>query len=378
MKKIYFDNAASTKLDEKIFESMKPYLFKIYGNSHGQNSSGFDAYRAIEKARDKIAKLLGVKSSKIIFNGNGVQSNNKIIDGMLKKNEKVGKHILISSIEHRGMILKANRLKAEGYKVEFVNVNNKGAIDVEDLKKKLRDDTAVVSVMHVNNDTGMIQPIEEIVRVVKKNSKALVHSDGVQAMPYHTVDIPKLGVDVYNIATHKFHGPKGASVIYAKNGIMNREDVEIGTTDNASIIGMAKSIEINVSSKGSNIQRSKDISEFMIDKVLEDIEDVKLVGVKEDKVPNITSFVFKGVHRDRLILALDEAGFVVSAGAAWAKGVNVSHVLKTMGIDKEYIDGSLRISLGRFNTMEEMKRFVKMLPKVVNNLRREYGSKMEL
>lgn len=367
---VYFDNAATTKVDPNVLNAMLPYFSEIYGNSHSLHAFGFDAEEAIEKSRAKIADILNVHPSEILFSGNGVDSDEVIIKTLLESNRSIGKHILFSSIEHRGLMNKAKTLERQGYKVDFIDSGTNGVINVNDLESKLQKDTALVSIVHVNGDTGMIQPIEKITKIIKQKSNALVHSDGVQAIVGLDVDLNRLGVDAYNFTAHKIYGPKGISTIYSKNVLIDSSLVEKGTQNTPLIVGMAKSLELWDKTRKNEIVRINKINQPLIHEVLKEIPSSILIGDEKFKIPQITSFAFKGVHRELLTLKLNDEGFATSPGAACAsRDVEASHILKAMKVDREYINGSLRISLGRDNSMEEVYLFVNKLSKVVNEIR---------
>ena len=260
------------------------------------------------------------------------------------------------------------KLEKSGYRVDYLKVNNLGIVDLIDLKKKLSKETILVSLMHVNNDIGTIQPIKEAVKIVKAKSNALVHSDGVQAEAALFPDLKDINVDAYTFSAHKFNGPKGISVIYLKDNKRELNDLETGTQNTPLIVGMATSLEKAFKYRFKEQIRLKNLSIKLIHTMLSKIKDIILLGEVSQKIPGITSFAIKGIHRDRLVLGLNEKGFAVSAGAACAsQDIEASYVLKAMNVHKNYLNGSLRISLGRYNKANEIALFVK----AINDLLKE-------
>lgn len=254
------------------------------------------------------------------------------------------------------------KLEDKGYLVEYIDVDDKGIVDLDDLKRKVNQDTALISIMHVNNDIGTIQPIEKIVTITRVFKNIKLHSDGVQAEASLFPDLKNLGVDSYNFSAHKFHGSKGVSVIFLKDNKDEIGELEKGTANTPLIVGMAEALKNAYRRFKDDHSKLVKLSSILIKRILNEIEDVILIGDVKQKVPNITSFAFKGIHRDMLVHSLDENGFAVSVGAACAsKDVESSHVLRAIGVNKEYINGSLRISLSKYNSENEISLLIEAL-----------------
>jgi cysteine desulfurase len=385
---IYFDNAATTPVLSEVIQEMVPYLGYHYGNPSSQHSFGFDTSRAIEKARNHVAHLIGSSPSEITFTSGGTEANNLAIKGSVSRigiNNDNDRAVLISStIEHDSVLQPFNSLKAQGFIVKFVEVNSEGIIKLESLLDILRQDKIMlVSIMLANNEVGTIQPIRELAKITHENSNALFHCDAVQALGKIPIDVKHLGVDLLSLSSHKIYGPKGVGALYVRDrdqltplidGGGQEKSLRSGTENVYGIVGFGEACRIATANLIDNGRMVKKLRDYLIDRVLSAIPRCHLHGSISERLPNNAHFSFPGVKGEDIIVKLNEYGIAASTGAACSSNkAKPSHVLKAMGVSLLEIEGSLRLTLGHQNTMYEVERVVLSLEEIIRELRRHSG-----
>ncbi len=373
---IYLDNAASTQIHEDVLNSMLPYLKEQYGNPSSIHRYGRLAHKAIEKARKQIASLINADPSEILITSGGTESNNTVLRGVAMKNTS-GK-IITSSIEHDAILEPCKKLSQEGFEIIYLPVDKEGMVNPEDLKKNISEKTSLVSIMFGNNEVGTLQPISEIGKICNENG-IFFHTDAVQAVGKIPINVKELGIDFLSISSHKLHGPKGVGALYIKNGIVidpvilgggQENGMRSGTENVANIVGFGKACEIAKNQLDENISHIKKLQTLLIQKVLEEIPLVTLNGHHNSRLPHNAHFTFLGVNGEDLIIKLDEYGIAASTGSACSVNTQkASHVLQAMGFSHEQITGSLRLTLGIFNTQKEIEQTVDALKKIIEELR---------
>lgn len=378
MENVYFDNSATTRIDEEVLREMMPFFKENYGNASSIYKLGRTSKKAIEESREKIAKAINANPEDIYFTAGGSESDNTIIKGIAHFNKNKGNHIVTSKIEHPAVLETCKQLEQEGFEVTYINVNNNGIIDLEELKKSITENTILISIMFANNEIGTIQPIKEIGEIARKH-KIVFHTDAVQAIGSAPIDVKKLNIDSLSMSAHKFYGPKGIGALYVKNGIKFRKliagghqekDKRAGTENVAGIVGMGKAIEIatnNIEKHNEIIQRLRD---YYISEIRENIPNIKINGDLEKRLPGNANISFESIKGDSLLFNLDLKGICASSGSACTSGsIDPSHVLKAIKTPENFLNNSLRISIGKYNTKEEVDYLIKSLIEVVNRLR---------
>lgn len=380
MKRIYLDHAATTALDGRVFEKMSPYFMGIYGNANSQHSFGRDAQKAVDEARDTIAKLIGAKPGEIYFTSGGTESDNWALKGVCKALKNKGNHVIISKIEHAAMLSTAKELEKDGVEVSYIGVDEEGFIDLEELKNSIRPTTILISCMYANNEIGTIEPIEKIVKIAKER-RILVHTDAVQAMGAIDIDVKKLGVDLLSFSAHKFNGPKGVGALYIKNGIpMDRlisgghqeRTRRGGTTNVPGVVGFAEALRLTKESMQKDNEYVASLRDRFIARVEREIPFVKLNGARDmaKRLPSNADFSFEYIEGESILFSLDMDGIAVSSGSACSSGsLEPSHVLLAIGLSEEKAHGTIRFSFGKENTMEEVDYVVDTLKSTIQRLR---------
>jgi cysteine desulfurase len=373
---IYLDNAASTKIQEEVLESMMPYLQEQYGNPSSIHRYGRLAQKAVEKARKQVADLINADSSEILFTSGGTESNNTSLYGIAKKYPH--SRVITSSIEHDAILEPCKKLETEGFDLVYLPVDNHGIIDPLILKNNLTENTSLVSIMFGNNEVGTIEPISEFVAICKERN-ILFHTDAVQAAGKISLDVKKLGVDLLSISSHKINGPKGIGALFIKKGISidpvilgggQEKGLRSGTENVANIVGFGKACELAKNNLTENISKMKELCNYLSEKIIREIPEVTLNGHPETRLPNNIHLTFLGVNGEDLLIKLDENGIAASTGSACSVKIQkASHVLQAMGFSHEQITGSLRLTIGTSNTLEEMDKTVLVLKEVVKELR---------
>jgi cysteine desulfurase len=373
---IYLDNAASTQIHEEVLNSMLPFLKEQYGNPSSIHRYGRLTRKAIHKARKQIASLINADPAEILITSGGTESNNTALVGI--SSQFPSSQIITSSIEHDAILEPCKKLSQNGFHVDYLPVDNFGMIDTSDLENIISEKTCLVSVMFGNNEVGTIQPITKIAKICHKN-KVLFHTDAVQAVGKLPIDVKELGVDLLSISSHKLHGPKGIGALYIKDGVKidpiilgggQEFRLRSGTENVASIVGFGQACEIAQNNLSENISFIKKLQTLLIKKVLDQIPETTFNGHSESRLSNNIHFTFLGVNGEDLIIKLDEYGIAASTGSACSvNSQKASHVLQSMGFSLEQITGSLRLTIGIFNTENEINETVDILKKTVEELR---------
>ena len=373
---IYLDNAASTQIHDDVLDSMLPYLKEQYGNPSSIHRYGRLTRKAIHKARKQIASLINADPAEILITSGGTESNNTALIGI--SSQFPDSQIITSSIEHDAILEPCKKLNSKGFQVDYLPVDKSGMINIEDLKNMISKKTSLVSVMFGNNEVGTIQPISEITKICHENN-VFFHTDAVQAVGKLPVDVKKLDVDLLSISSHKLYGPKGVGALYIKDGVKiypmilgggQEFRLRSGTENVASIVGFGQACEIAQNHLIENISLVKKLQTILVKKVLDEIPEVTFNGNSESRLTNNAHFTFLGVNGEDLIIKLDEYGIAASTGSACSVNTQkASHVLESMGFSLEQITGSLRLTVGIFNTENEINETVDILKKVVEELR---------
>ena len=373
---IYLDNAASTQIHDDVLDSMLPYLKEQYGNPSSIHRYGRLTRKAIHKARKQIASLINADPAEILITSGGTESNNTALVGI--SSQFPDSQIITSSIEHDAILEPCKKLNSKGFQVDYLPVDKSGMINIEDLKNMISKKTSLVSVMFGNNEVGTIQPISEITKICHENN-VFFHTDAVQAVGKLPVDVKKLDVDLLSISSHKLYGPKGVGALYIKDGVKiypmilgggQEFRLRSGTENVASIVGFGQACEIAQNHLIENISLVKKLQTILVKKVLKEIPEVTFNGNSESRLTNNAHFTFLGVNGEDLIIKLDEYGIAASTGSACSVNTQkASHVLESMGFSLEQITGSLRLTVGIFNTENEINKTVDILKKVVEELR---------
>ena len=374
---IYFDNNATTQVAPEVLEAMLPFFKDMYGNASSMHSFGGQVGKYIATAREQIADLLGALPDEIMFTSCGTESDNTaVISAIETQPEK--KHFITTRVEHSAMLAMGDYLEKKGYEVTYISVDSKGQLDLAELEAAIRPDTALVSTMFANNETGTIFPVAKIADIVKSKG-VLFHVDAVQAVGKEIIDLQKLPIDFLALSGHKLHAPKGIGVLYIRRGTRFRPFLRGGHqergrragTENAPyIIGLGKACELagsNIHKERTEVARLRDMLEQGI---LAKIDHAIVNGDREHRLPNTTSIAFEAVEGEAILLMLDQFGICASSGSACTSGsLEPSHVLRAMGVPFNYAHGSIRFSLSRYSTEEEVKKVIEVTPKIIENLR---------
>ncbi|MBT1278297.1 cysteine desulfurase NifS [Thermoanaerobacter sp. CM-CNRG TB177] len=378
MDRIYLDNAATTAVDKRVLEAMLPYYSDIFGNPSSPYSYGQEAKKAIEEAREKVAKALGADSDEIYFTSGGSESDNWALKGVAYALKDKGNHIITTEIEHHAVLNTCRYLEKEGFKVTYLPVDEYGVVKPEDLKKAITDKTILVSVMFANNEIGTIEPIEELVKIAHEKN-VYFHTDAVQAVGNIPIDVKKLDVDLLSLSAHKIYGPKGVGALYIKKGVKIHSFIQGGTqeknrragTENVpGIVGLGEAIELITKNLDCHMNKLTFLRDKLINGILEKIPYVRLNGHPTKRLPGNVNVSFEFIDGESLILNLDMAGICASSGSACTSGsLEPSHVLLAIGLSKELARGSLRLTIGKDNTEEDIDKVLEALPQIVKRLR---------
>ncbi|HYN98833.1 MAG TPA: cysteine desulfurase family protein [Actinomycetota bacterium] len=376
---VYLDYAATTPMMDEVIAAMIPYQQQFFGNPSSVYGAGREAKKGLEEAREKVADAIGAQPAEMIFTAGGTEADNLALKGAMLKADPRRRHIITSSIEHHAVLHSAEWLERQGYRVTFLPVDGNGLVNLDALKASLSPETAIVSVMLANNEVGTIQPLREIVDIVKENSRALVHTDAVQGLGKIPVDVDALGVDMAAFAAHKLGGPKGVGALYLRrktpiaaqlHGGGQERELRSGTPNVAGIVGFGVAAEISAAEVKEQGDRLSQIRDRLQSAILERIPDVSVNAAGAPRVPGTLSVCIRGVEGESLLLMLDHKGVAASSGSACASGsLEPSHVLLAMGIAPEVAHGSLRLSLGRGSLDLDVEAVVETLSQVVERLR---------
>ena len=381
MKKVYLDYAASTPVDKEVLDEMLPFFDKYYGNASSTHSFGVDAFNAVEEAREYVAKIIGAKNDEIIFTAGGTESDNIAIKGVAFKNrDKKGSkdyNIITCSIEHPAVLETCKYLDSIGYKVKFLPVDRYGIVNLDELEKSISKDTFLITVMFANNEIGTIEPIQEIGKIAKKHN-ILFHTDAVQAIGKVPIDINNLNIDLLSISSHKIYGPKGVGALYIRKGVKletiahgggHEKGIRSSTYNTPGIVGLGKACELGLKRIDNDVSHMTKLRDILIKKVLE-IEESYLNGHPTQRLANNAHFRFTAIEGESLNMMLNDAGIASATGSACSsKKLQASHVLTGIGLTPELAHGSLRLSLGRKSTKDEVEYVCDTIPGIVKKLR---------
>ena len=377
-KLIYMDNSATTPVKKEVLEAMLPYFTEKYGNPSSVYSLGSQSKVAVEEAREKIAKAIGANPREIFFTAGGSEADNWAIKGVAYANRKKGNHIITSKIEHHGILHTCEYLEKQGFKVTYLDVDEYGVVDLEQLKESITDETILISIMFANNEIGTIQPIEEIGRIAKER-EVYFHTDAVQAVGHVKIDVDRSNIDMLSMAAHKFYGPKGIGALYIRQGVKidplisgggQERNRRAGTENVPGIVGMGKAIELAYENMDKKNEKLISLRERLIKGIFDNIDYVRLNGHPTQRLPGNVNMCFEFIEGESLLLSLDMEGIACSSGSACTSGtLDPSHVLLAIGLPHEIAHGSLRLSLGEFNTEEEVDYVVEKLVEIVSRLR---------
>jgi len=374
--KIYLDNAATTRVADEVIKAMLPYFRLYYGNPSSLHTKGHEAKEALEKSRKILAKSINAKQEEIIFTSGGSESNNLAIKGIAYALQHKGDEIFVSSIEHPSVLEAARSLVKKGFVVKELPVDSEGLIKIDELERLISSRTILVSVMHANNEIGTIQPIKEIAKICKEKD-IIFHTDAVQSFTKVGIDVKKIKADLISFSAHKIHGPKGVGALFIRQGTKIERQIDggsqekklrAGTENVPGIVGFAKAVQL---AKKSYIKKMEKLRDMLIDSVLASIENCRLNGSRKERLCNNANFSFIGVEGEAIGTYLNSYGIYTSTGSACSQlTLKPSHVLKAIGLKPEEWQGSLRMTLSRYTTKEEISYVLEILPKVVKRLRR--------
>ena len=379
MKKlIYMDNSATTPVKQEVLDEMLPYFTTKYGNPSSIYSLGSSSKVAVEKSREKIGQAINANARDIFFTAGGSEADNWALKGVAFANRKKGNHIITSKIEHHGILHTCEYLEKQGFKVTYLDVDEYGVIDLNQLKKSITDETILISIMFANNEIGTIQPIKEIGRIAKEKG-VYFHTDAVQAIGHIRIDVDELNIDMLSMAAHKFYGPKGIGALYIRPGVKidplisgggQERNRRAGTENVPGIVGMGKAIELAYKNLEEHNNKLIKLRDRLIKKVFKNIDYVRLNGHPTNRLPGNINICFEFIEGESLLLSLDMEGIAGSSGSACTSGtLDPSHVLLAIGLPHEIAHGSLRLSLGDFNTEDEIDYVVEKLVEIVARLR---------
>ena len=376
--KVYLDNNATTKVDEEVVKAMMPYFSDYYGNPFSLHLFGNETGLAVTEARQTIADILKAKPSEIIFTASGSEADNLAIRGIAKAYKHRGKHIITSTIEHPAVKNTFIDLMEDGFEVTMVPVDENGVMILDEFKKALREDTILVSVMHANNEVGTFQPVEEIGKITKER-KIIFHVDAVQTMGKVEIYPEKMGIDLLSFSGHKFHAPKGIGVLYKRDGVRfakvitggNQEGKRRpGTSNVPYIVGLAKALKMATENMKEEWVREETLRNYFEDEVSKRIPEIKINGKGARRLPGTSSITFKYLEGESMLLNLSLKGIAVSSGSACSSdSLQPSHVLLAMGVPAEYAHGTLRFSLSKYTTKEEIDYTIEALVEIIGKLR---------
>lgn len=378
MRRVYFDNNATTPLAPEVFEAMRPYLVEDFGNASSIHWYGQRAKAAVETAREQVAKLINARPSEIVFTSGGTESDNAALLGIVEASRSSSKHVITTPIEHQAVLSTARAIEKMGVHVTYVRVGSSGTVDPADVERAIRPETVLISIMHANNELGTIQPIEEIGRIAREKD-VYFHSDTVQSVGKIPVDVEKMGIDLLAISAHKLYGPKGVGVLYIRKGTVlkplihgghDERDRRPGTENVAGIVGLGKAAAMAREHMAEEAARLAALRDRLESGILDAVPLATVNGDRAHRMPTTTNIRFDYTEGEGFVIALDLRGIACSTGAACSSGsVEPSHVLTAIGLKTEQARSSIRFSLGRFNTDADVDAALEVLPPVVERLR---------
>ena len=383
-RRIYLDHSATTPIDREILDAMIPYLTEKFGNASSIHFFGQEARAAVDKARHQVAEIINARPNEIVFTSGGTESNNLAIRGLVQANEKYGKHIITSNIEHSAVKNVCEDLEKRGYEVTYLPVYEDGIVKIEDIENAIRPDTILVTIMTANNEIGTIQPVEEIGRIVRRarenGRKIWFHTDAVQGIGKISVDVEEIGCDLLSISAHKLYAPKGTGALYVRRGVRLQQqnigghqerDRRGGTESVPHIVAFGKACELAKKNLVETSNYLKMLRDKFEDGVSERITDIVFNGNREKRLPSISNISFRHIEGEGLLINLDLQGVAVSTGSACSSGsLEPSPVIRALGRNDELARGAIRFSFGKDNSIEDVNYMLEILPKAIENLRR--------
>lgn len=380
MKVRYFDHAATTPVREEVIKEMIPYFGVEYGNASVMYSLGRNAKRAMDIARRRVSNAINCEANEIYFTSCGSESDNLAIKGFAYANKNKGNHIITSKIEHHAVLDTCKTLERKGFKVTYLNVDKKGIVDLNQLINSISKDTILISIMFANNEIGTIEPIREIGKIAKENN-IVFHTDAVQAIGNVKIDVQKLNIDMLSMSGHKFYAPKGVGALYVKEGINfeklqdggeQEKNKRAGTENVAEIVGLGKAIELIYSEFNEYNKKLKSLRDYYISEVEKNIDGIKINGDLENRLAGNANISFKDIDGAELLFKLDEKGICASTGSACStQNPMPSHVLTAIGLEQELANSTLRVSIGKDNSKEDVDYLVNTLKKIINENKRK-------
>ncbi|MBC8421409.1 MAG: aminotransferase class V-fold PLP-dependent enzyme [Actinobacteria bacterium] len=377
--KIFFDNASTTKVDPRVLEDMIPYFSQHYGNPSSLHDFGDAAHGALDNARNQVASLINADDEEIYFTSCGTESNNLALWGLTRASKKKSGHIITSVIEHQSIINPLKDIRKEGWEIIHIGVDSNGSVNPDLIKKAITDDTVLISIMHANNEVGTIQNINEISEIAKQN-EILFHSDGVATAGIIPVDIGELGVDAYSFSSQQMYGPKGAAALYLKKGVRLKPSLlggiqergrRAGTENIPAIVGFGRACEIAKDELDKNAKHVSSIRDKLVEGIIRNIDKVKLNGHPSRRIPGSAHISFEFIEGESILLMLNMEGIFTASGSSCAsQALKSSHVLVEMGLSTTMAQGSISFSLGKYNTGDEVDRAIRVLPPIIERLRK--------
>ena len=378
MKIRYFDNAATTKVKKEVIDKMFPYFVESYGNPSSLYTLGRTAKVGIEEARKHVANLINCDKNEIYFTSGGTESDNTALKGIMCFKKNKGKHIITTKIEHHAILNTCKTLEENGVKVTYLNVNEEGIVNLEELVNAITEDTILISVMFANNEIGSIQPIEKIGKIAKEKG-IIFHTDAVQACGNVRIDVKEMNIDMLSLSGHKIGAPKGIGALYVSKNIEfqnlidgghQERDKRAGTENVPGMIGLGEACHIAKNNMDTHVNKLKELRDFYFSEIQNRISDIKINGSIEHRLPGNSNISFKGINGSELLMKLDEKGICASAGSACSSGSSMpSHVLTAIGRTSEYEEGTLRVTFGDENTKEDVEYLVENLVQIVKEIR---------
>ncbi|MFZ5516740.1 MAG: cysteine desulfurase NifS [Candidatus Zhuqueibacterota bacterium] len=378
MRKVYFDHSATTAVDPEVVEAMIPFMSEKFGNPSSIHSFGREVKVALEEARETIAGFLNVRAADIYFNSGGTESDNMAIQGTAYQLKSKGKHIITSKVEHHAVLHTCQALENEGFEVTYLAPDKYGMIHAESVAEAIRKDTILISIMHANNEVGTVNPIEKIGGIARQHD-ILFHCDAVQSFGKIPIDLSRLPIDLLSASGHKIYGPKGVGILYIKKGVRleklmfggeHERSRRPGTENIPGIIGLAKAVEMRRARMKTDSKHVKKLRDMLYEKIMEKLPRVFLNGHTEERLYSHLNVSFQGIEGEALLLSLDLKGVAASSGSACTSGsIDPSHVLSAMGIKPELAQSSIRFTLGKDNSQEDVEYTMEVLPEIVQRLR---------
>ena len=381
---VYMDHAGTTPLDPRVLDVMMPYFSQQFGNAASIHSIGQEAKHALDSAREKVAGVLGCRPSEVVFTSGGTESDNAAIKGVASALRDTGNHIITSSIEHHAVLHTCQNLETEGFDVTYLPVNSDGVVEVEAVARAITSRTILISIMYASNEIGAIQPIAEIAHLAKEEARRMertlvVHTDAVQAAGLLDLNVKGLGVDLLSLSAHKFYGPKGVGMLFVRRGTPflpqqlgggQERERRSGTENIPGIVGAAQALEMAEAQRAEMVEHCQRLRDLIIQRVQQEIPSAHLNGHPTQRLPNNVNFSFEGVEGEPVLLGLDMAGIAASSGSACSSGsLEPSHVLLALGQSADMARGSLRLTLGKDNTEEDVDYLFSVLVDLLHRLR---------